>query len=251
MRAKRNLLASVLCLLLLVCGCSKQNATLSTTLPKSHIHDFASQWEHDPQSHWPICHCGQIDAPALHTFSEGVCTICGYEKPLDPTQVKDLAHWQWLCQDGRFANVTCTLERGTAQGVMISQVRVDGTRVLAAVDLASLEDFDAARQFYRLLDNGYEHWNIEVKQWQQHLGQGSGLQQLLQDLFGADLFQTYLLPYGVAASYDGQTQTYVLENQEGRHEIWVRDGLLSQWRSEFVDGTWLQLTFADYGKTAV
>ncbi len=48
-----------------------------------HTHAFSEEWSFDPAYHWHAATCGHTMSAdkAQHTFSNGVCTVCGYGNP--------------------------------------------------------------------------------------------------------------------------------------------------------------------------
>jgi len=61
-----------------VCG-RRQSAD-----PDGHTHTFPDTWTADDDYHWHAADCGiagHIQDKALHTFADGVCTVCGTPKP--------------------------------------------------------------------------------------------------------------------------------------------------------------------------
>lgn len=48
-----------------------------------HEHTFSTAWQHDDTTHWhaPTCeHSTLKGSIAAHTYSDGICTVCGYKK---------------------------------------------------------------------------------------------------------------------------------------------------------------------------
>lgn len=56
--------------------------------PITHTHSWSTVWSKDETNHWHACSgCTEIKDSAPHTFSEGVCTVCGQVDPdYDPDQ---------------------------------------------------------------------------------------------------------------------------------------------------------------------
>ncbi len=58
-------------------GCAERD---KTEVPQ-HTHTYEEKWTYDEEEHWHRATCGHLDAygdRAAHTFSDGVCTVCGY-----------------------------------------------------------------------------------------------------------------------------------------------------------------------------
>ncbi len=43
-------------------------------------HNFDAGYEKNEAGHRPLCSCGEKDTQASHSFSDGVCTVCSFEK---------------------------------------------------------------------------------------------------------------------------------------------------------------------------
>lgn len=44
-----------------------------------HTCDFSGEWFYDSEKHWKKCECSLVDVEAAHSYTEGVCDVCGYE----------------------------------------------------------------------------------------------------------------------------------------------------------------------------
>jgi formylglycine-generating enzyme required for sulfatase activity len=45
-----------------------------------HTHDFSGAWQKDATDHWKVCAAGgETGQKTAHTFTGGICTVCGYE----------------------------------------------------------------------------------------------------------------------------------------------------------------------------
>ncbi len=50
-------------------------------IPATHEHDYSDDWKSDEDNHWHECECeGKTDVEK-HTFSNGVCSVCGKAAP--------------------------------------------------------------------------------------------------------------------------------------------------------------------------
>ena len=59
-----------------------------------HKHDRAADWSTDATHHWHTCSgCEAFLGKAAHTFSGNKCTVCGYEKPVDPHKHTAGSEW--------------------------------------------------------------------------------------------------------------------------------------------------------------
>ena len=68
----------------LVCTSCGKVITKGHTIPaleKAHEHEFSLTWRTDGTSHWRDCPCGEITRKAPHTYSKGICTVCGAADP--------------------------------------------------------------------------------------------------------------------------------------------------------------------------
>ncbi len=63
------------------CGKKIATGTKIEALDKNHEHEYSVAWRSDGTSHWKDCTCGEITRKANHSFSKGVCTVCGAADP--------------------------------------------------------------------------------------------------------------------------------------------------------------------------
>ena len=89
---KRNfkLLVAVLVLAVMVltlASCDVVNGVIDKIKP--HEHEYSADWSSDATNHWHAALCDDAEPAdvAAHTFAEGVCSVCGYEKPVEETPV--------------------------------------------------------------------------------------------------------------------------------------------------------------------
>lgn len=89
---KRNfkLLVAVLVLAVMVltlASCDVINGVIDKIKP--HEHEYSVDWSSDATNHWHAALCDDAEPAdvAAHTFAEGVCSVCGYEKPDEETPV--------------------------------------------------------------------------------------------------------------------------------------------------------------------
>lgn len=89
---KRNfkLLVAVLVLAVMVltlASCDVINGVIDKIKP--HEHEYSADWSSDATNHWHAALCDDAEPAdvAAHTFAEGVCSVCGYEKPVEETPV--------------------------------------------------------------------------------------------------------------------------------------------------------------------
>ncbi len=48
-------------------------------IPATHEHDYSNDWESDENEHWHECECEDKKDLDEHTFTDGVCSVCGKE----------------------------------------------------------------------------------------------------------------------------------------------------------------------------
>lgn len=89
---KRNfkLLVAVLVLAVMVltlASCDVLGGVIDKIKP--HEHEYSADWSSDATNHWHAALCDDAEPAdvAAHTFAEGVCSVCGYEKPDEETPV--------------------------------------------------------------------------------------------------------------------------------------------------------------------
>lgn len=89
---KRNfkLLVAVLVLAVMVltlASCDVINGVIDKIKP--HEHEYSADWSSDATNHWHAALCDDAEPAdvAAHTFAEGICSVCGYEKPDEETPV--------------------------------------------------------------------------------------------------------------------------------------------------------------------
>ncbi len=89
---KRNfkLLVAVLVLAVMVltlASCDVLGGVIDKIKP--HEHEYSADWSSDATNHWHAALCDDAEPAdvAAHTFAEGVCSVCGYEKPEEETPV--------------------------------------------------------------------------------------------------------------------------------------------------------------------
>ena len=85
---KRNfkLLVAVLVLAVMVftlASCDMIGSVVDKFMP--HEHEYSADWSSDETNHWHAALCDDAESAdlAAHTFVEGVCSVCGYEKPVE------------------------------------------------------------------------------------------------------------------------------------------------------------------------
>lgn len=89
---KRNfkLLVAVLVLAVMVltlASCDVVNGVIDKIKP--HEHEYSADWSSDATNHWHAALCDDAEPAdvAAHTFVDGACSVCGYEKPVEETPV--------------------------------------------------------------------------------------------------------------------------------------------------------------------
>lgn len=89
---KRNfkLLVAVLVLAVMVltlASCDVVNGVIDKIKP--HEHEYSADWSSDATNHWHAALCDDAEPAdvAAHTFADGACSVCGYEKPVEETPV--------------------------------------------------------------------------------------------------------------------------------------------------------------------
>ena len=94
-------------------GCGEKISSGSSipALAPSHTHSYASTWSKDGTHHWKACTCGDEKDYAEHTYTKGVCTVCGYK---DPNYVDAKSHVhaysaEWVTDASYHWNV-CTVD---------------------------------------------------------------------------------------------------------------------------------------------
>ena len=63
------------------------STTFLTACSPKHKHTFSTAWQYDNTTHWhaPTCeHTTLKGSVAVHTFSNGECSVCGYKKSVNP-----------------------------------------------------------------------------------------------------------------------------------------------------------------------
>ena len=62
----------------IVCG-----GAFTAAYAEEHVHTFSEEWSSGYKNHWHEADCGHgiVAGMAAHTFTDGVCTVCGEEKP--------------------------------------------------------------------------------------------------------------------------------------------------------------------------
>ena len=68
--------------------CTKCGEIQTESIPKAtHTHTYKTEWSKDSDYHWHASDCGHADAisdKALHTYKNGICTVCGAKKTDTP-----------------------------------------------------------------------------------------------------------------------------------------------------------------------
>ncbi len=53
------------------------------TIPATHEHDYSDDWKSDDKEHWHECECEDKTDVDEHTYTDGVCSVCGKELSTD------------------------------------------------------------------------------------------------------------------------------------------------------------------------
>jgi len=69
----------ILCLLALIVlafiACDNDNGNND-----KHTYSFGNNYVNNETQHWHICSCGEKSEIGNHSFNDGICTMCGYER---------------------------------------------------------------------------------------------------------------------------------------------------------------------------
>ncbi len=117
------------------CGDVIKKGKTIPALAEDHEHAFSGAWSSDSVQHWHACACGERSGAVRHSFSNGVCIVCGAKDPdhrvcsgslhVGGKQIRD-AKPAAVGSDGYTGDVYCTACKGLiASGTVIPALAKD------------------------------------------------------------------------------------------------------------------------------